>query len=98
MSASNDHAIVVSPRARRHRRGKPLTPLRTLDGIVLGLLDNSKPNAPLLLDFVEQGIRSRIEIGRTVRASKPTPSSPAPETVYRDLERECGAVLFASAD
>ena len=89
---------VLSPRAHRLRVGREVTPLAALDGVTLGLLSNSKPNATFLLDLVAERIASRVDLAGIVRTSKLVPSSPAPEDVYTELERECGAVIFASAD
>lgn len=89
---------IVDPRAHRLREGFPVKHLSTLDGVVLGLLNNSKSNAALLLDLVAERLELRVRLGGIVRAEKQTPTNAAPDGVYGELERECGAVLFASAD
>ena len=66
----------------------------SLAGLRIGLLDNLKPNAGLLLDSVatELGIDSSdIEWG------KKTAAQPAPAEVMGRLEK-CDAVLLAMAD
>lgn len=89
---------VISPRAHQLRVGRSVTPLASLEGVALGLLSNSKPNASLLLDNLAGAISQTVRLKDVVRAAKQIPSSPAPEEVYEELERRCGAVIFASAD
>lgn len=91
-------AKIVSPRAHRLRVGRPISRISSLDGVKLGLLSNTKPNADLLLDLVAERIGTRVALAGVVRTAKVVPSSPAPAEVYGELERECGAVIFASAD
>jgi hypothetical protein len=74
-----------------------VTPLDSLEGVSLGLLCNSKPNAQRLLDAVAARIGERVALGGIVRAVKEAPTSAAPDEVYADLASRCGAVLFASA-
>ena len=89
--------IYVSPEARRLARAPGGAPLRTLEGVTLGLLCNSKPNAQLLLDVVAEGIAARVQLAGVVRDAKAAPTSAAPPEVYANLAGRCGAVIFASA-
>lgn len=89
--------LYVSPEAHRYVAGRRTVPLRTLQGITLGLLCNSKPNAQMLLDAVAEGIGARVELAGIVRDSKAAPTSAAPPEVYANLAERCGAVIFASA-
>lgn len=86
-----------SPVAHRLLTSRGVTSLASLDGITLGLLCNSKPNAQVLLDAVAAGISERVSLAGAVRDSKASPTSAAPEEVYANLAERCGAVLFASA-
>lgn len=90
-------AVYVSPVAHRRLEGHAVTPLDSLDGVALGLLCNSKPNAQLLLDDVAAGIGERVALADVVRDAKVAPTSPAPDEVYANLASRCGAVIFASA-
>ena len=89
--------IYVSPEARRLAYGARGAALPTLEGVTLGLLCNSKPNAQLLLDVVAKGIGARVELAGVVRDAKAAPTSAAPPEVYANLASRCGAVIFASA-
>ncbi len=69
-----------------------------LGGLVIGILDNSKPNARVLLEAVADGLRGRFNAS-TVRAwSKPGASSGAAPAVLDEIAQACGVVLTASAD
>jgi hypothetical protein len=89
--------VYVSPEAHRVVVGRSGVPLATLEGVTLGLLCNSKPNAQLLLDAVAEGLGERVRLAGIVRDSKAAPTSAAPPEVYANLAARCGAVIFASA-
>lgn len=89
--------VYLSPVAHRLQEGNRVTPLGSLEGVTLGLLCNSKPNAQLLLDAVADGIAKRVRLAGVVRDSKVAPTSAAPDEVYANLADRCGAVIFASA-
>ena len=91
-------AVFVSPRAHRIVAPRGINRLESLDGVTLGLLCNSKPNAQVLLDEIADGIASRFSLAGIVRDRKASPSEPAPAEVYSNLASRCGAVIFASAD
>lgn len=89
---------IVSPQPSRLVKRRTITRLSSLDGVTLGLLCNSKPNAQVLLDAVAEAIGERVNLAGVIRTSKAIPSSAAPDEVYELLAQQCGAVLFASAD
>ena len=59
--------------------------LATLDGKVIGLLDNSKPNAHLLLERVHARLAERYTLAGVVRGRKATSTRPAPADVLGAL-------------
>jgi hypothetical protein len=70
--------------------------LSSLHGIVVGLLDISKPRGEVFLDRVEEKLAAR---GATVRRyRKPTFTKPAPVDLRQQVATECGAVIEALAD
>ena len=78
--------------ATRSRRPR----LSSLDGIVVGLLDISKPRGEVFLNRVEEKLAAR---GATVRRyRKPTFTKPAPVDLRQQVATECGAVIEALAD
>lgn len=91
-------AVLVSPRAHQVIAPRGINRLDTLDGVTLGLLCNSKPNAQVLLDSVADGIGKKVSLAGIVRDRKASPSEPAPPEVYSNLAGRCGAVIFATAD
>jgi len=69
-----------------------------LEGAVVGLLDNSKPNARALLERVGELLRERFG-AREVRVwGKPTASHGAGASVLDEIAAACSVALTASAD
>lgn len=77
-------------------RREPLDRVSSLDGLVLGMLDISKPRGDVFLDELE---RMFAERGAQVRRyMKPTFTRPAPDELRGQIAQECDAVLEALAD
>lgn len=70
----------------------------TLNGKVLGLLDNHKRNAAELLDYVHAFISQRYELAGMVRRSKPDVSRPCPQETVNDLAAQCDVLVTAIGD
>ena len=70
----------------------------TLDGTVVGLLANGKPNSDTLLEMVREVLADRFEFGRTVERNKGNASRPCPEDIMAELADECDVVITASGD
>lgn len=69
-----------------------------LTGAVVGILDNSKPNARVLLEQVADALRARHG-ARDVRVwGKPTSSQGAVPGVLDEIAAACDVALTASAD
>ncbi len=68
----------------------------SLDGLVVGLLDISKPLGDVFLERVA----ARLEEGgaEVRRYRKPTFTKPAPVDLRQQIAVECGAVVEALAD
>jgi hypothetical protein len=70
----------------------------SLQGAVIGVLDNSKPNARVLLEGVAHALAGKLG-ARDVRVwRKPGASIGATRAVLDEIAAQCGAVLTASAD
>jgi hypothetical protein len=70
----------------------------SLQGAVIGVLDNSKPNARVLLEGVARALAEKLG-ARDVRVwRKPGASIGATTPVLDEIAAQCGAVLTASAD
>ena len=77
---------VLDPRL--FAEGEPVQlapPLASLDGIVVGLLDNAKIGTARLYDHVEEILKSRFGVREFIRRRKPDSSRPAPEEMLGEL-------------
>ena len=78
--------------AERARIARP----SSLDGLVVGLLDISKPRGDVFLDRIEQRL---LDVGAEVkRYRKPTFTKPAPVDLRHEISVECQVVIEALAD
>ena len=78
--------------AERARIARP----SSLDGLVVGLLDISKPRGDVFLDRIEQRL---VDVGAEVkRYRKPTFTKPAPVDLRHEISVECQVVIEALAD
>jgi hypothetical protein len=70
----------------------------SLQDAVIGVLDNSKPNARVLLEEVARALAEKVG-ARDVRIwRKPGASIGATAAVLDEMAARCGAALTASAD
>ena len=70
----------------------------SLQDAVIGVLDNSKPNARVLLEEVARALAEKVG-ARDVRVwRKPGASIGATAAVLDEMAAQCGAALTASAD
>jgi hypothetical protein len=69
-----------------------------LTGIALGVLDNQKPNATLLLeDIVHELERRHGKFAKVVRRTK-SPPTPASQMALDTLSREVDVTIIGSGD
>lgn len=69
-----------------------------VDGIRLGVLDNSKGNADHLLNFIIEGVKAQIKVASVVALRKPSPSVPAEKAILDELAKDADCVISAMAD
>lgn len=87
----------LGARASASSATKPLaTRPRSLHGLRIGVLDNSKPNAGVLLGRVAELIAERESATEIVRWQKPGASHPA--AMMDDIVARADVLLTASAD
>ena len=68
----------------------------SIEGLVVGLLDISKPRGDVFLDQLETHLTAR---GATVeRFTKPTFTKPAPADLRYEIAQRCHVVIEALAD
>ncbi len=80
--------------------GEPLRlapPLPSLEGAVIGLLDNAKLGTARFLDHLEGLLRARYGAREFVRRRKPDSSRPAPKAMLAELAA-ADAVVSAVGD
>ena len=72
--------------------------LDTLDGKVLGVLDNSKPNADKVLDLVAKILENKCNLAGIIRKRKPTPSRGVPQEILEELVNNSDFVITGVGD
>ncbi len=76
--------------------GAPRLP--SLAGSRLGIIDDSKQNADVLLEELAEVLRTRYEIAEVRWHRKPSASRPADPAALKDLAEHCDAVIIAVGD
>lgn len=78
---------------------KTLTaPLDTLAGARIGVLDNGKPNAMVLMEEMARLLAERTGASVTLLTAKRTAAEPAEEDIIDALAKEADVVFTGSAD
>lgn len=72
--------------------------VRTLEGRVVGLLNNSKSGTRPFLDRVEELLRSEQGASRIIRYDKKAAALPAPDEMLDAATHECDVVINGIAD
>jgi len=77
---------VLDPRQTAEGEALRLAPsLSSLDGAVIGLLDNAKIGTQRFYDHVEEILRSRFGVREFIRRRKPDATRPVPPAVLGEL-------------
>ena len=89
---------LLDPRAESESKPRTLSPRgATLRGKRLGLLDNSKPNAALLLHEIGRLAKERLGVSEVVEVRKGKSGEGAGQ-LLQALEQRCDVVITASGD
>ena len=72
-------------------------PLATMDGAVVGLLDNAKIGTERFYDFLAEILQSRYGVRELIRRRKPDASRPVPKEMLAELSG-ADAVVSAIGD
>jgi hypothetical protein len=90
---------VLSPAATAAGTTVPLAArVPTLEGRVVGLLDNSKSGTRPFLDRVEELLAREHGVCRTIRYDKKAAALPIPDEMLEAAVRECDVVVNGIAD
>jgi len=88
---------VWSPLGINRVEARPITPrLASLDGVTLGILNNSKPNSLRLQEHVVERLAKRFKLSGVVTKQKPNAAVGAEKLDV--WAREVGAVVTAIGD
>lgn len=99
MVSTNDNIVTLDPRETGEQTARDIAPRSpSLDGKILGLLSNNKPNSEELLRNVADLIKQKYDIKEVVEANKGTNRTPAPAEMIDDLASRCDVVITATAE
>jgi hypothetical protein len=72
--------------------------LSSLQGAVVGFIDNTKPNFAQLVDDLADLMTTRLGVRSTIKRQKRASSVPAPESYIAELAAQCDLVITGSGD
>jgi hypothetical protein len=89
---------VLDPRQAAQGDAMRMAPaLPSLDGAVVGMIDNAKIGTKRLLDFVEEILRKEHGVREFIRRRKPDASRPVPPPMLAEMSG-ADAILSAIGD
>ena len=91
---------ILSPEGTSHAKQHRLAPRRfkTLDGVRLGLLGNSKLNADAVLVAIGDLLQEQYAIKSVFMRSKPTFGKPAPDALIDEVVQNADIILTGVGD
>lgn len=90
---------VLEPVAETKTIRREVTPrLDSLDGKIVGFLDNTKPNAATLLSAVADLLTKKHHLANTIQTRKELVIKTAGPQIFDMLTERCDAVVTASGD
>ncbi|MCY4579996.1 MAG: hypothetical protein OXD31_13255 [Chloroflexi bacterium] len=91
--------VTLDPRGTSTHENTGIAPRPgSLDGLVIGLLSNNKPNSELLLRDVAELVGRQYAVKDVVEANKGSHRIPAPAEMIADLADRCDVVITATAE
>ena len=72
-------------------------PLESLDGAVVGMIDNAKIGTARLFDFIEEMLKAEHGVRECIRRRTPDASRPVPQAMLMEMSG-ADAVLAAIGD
>ncbi len=91
--------VTLDPRGGSTHKNTDIAPRpSSLDGLVIGLLSNNKPNSELLLRDVADMLKQQYAVKDVVEANKGSHRIPAPTEMISDLAERCDVVITATAE
>lgn len=87
---------IWNPVAEREELNLKLTGrLQNLEGKTVGLLDNLKPNANVIVSRAARMLAERVPSLKIISRSKPVQAAPVPEPIVQEFSGKCALVLNA---
>ena len=84
----------LDPRATVNPQDRPLVPgLDTLEGKVIGIIDNGQSNSTDMFKELAQLIQERLHAKEILFRTKPTHMQGAPKPIMEELLNRCDAVI-----
>jgi hypothetical protein len=91
--------LFLDPTVAPSRETVTMAPrIESLEGKVVGLLDNSKMSGRIILDDVGAILTSRYGVREIINAGKPTFGRVAAQALVDDLVARCDVVITAIGD
>jgi hypothetical protein len=95
----SDSMLVYDPTApTQHEIRAPGRALESLDGLIVGFIDNAKPNFQHLVDDLAELLVEKYGVASIVKHRKRGPAMPAADEVIDELAGECDLVITGSGD
>lgn len=89
---------VLDPRQSAHGEALRMAPpLASLNGALIGMIDNAKIGTARLFDFIEDILRNEYGVRECLRRRKPDATRPVPPPMLMEL-RGADAILSATGD
>ena len=90
--------MVLDPRQVPEGEALRLAPaLPSLEGAVVGMIDNAKIGTERLFDFIEEILRKDHGVREFIRRRKPDASRPVPPSMLREMSG-ADAILSSTGD
>ncbi len=84
----------LDPRGSVNPEDRPLMPgLDTLEGKVIGIIDNGQSNSTSMFQELAQLIREKFRPAEVIFRTKPTHMQGAPKKLMEELTNRCDAVI-----
>jgi hypothetical protein len=72
--------------------------LEGLGGVVIGFIDNAKPNFQHLVDDLGELLLTKYGVASVIKRRKRGPAMPAADEVIHELSEQCDLVITGSGD
>ncbi len=98
MEKKNGKITLLSPVGEPEILDFPLAPrLNSIEGKTIGLLDNLKSNASVVLDWTTKRLADRYSSLEFISRRKPVQAAPVPEAIVKEFREKCDFVIVALA-